>query len=87
MSQHVGVDKKSCSVRNQYQNFKKKPKTHCSFFSAGYYSIGNSRVKFPWRKVSEGQDRFAQIVDAHRKVSTKDHLKEELFQMMADKTR
>lgn len=42
---------------------------------------------FPWRKVSEGQDRFAQIVDAHRKVSTKDHLKEELFQMMADKTR
>lgn len=50
------------------------------------FAVGNSPINHPWRKMSCGKEKFAQILKSHRHVSSKEKLQEDLFEMMADRS-
>ena len=54
---------------------------------ADFFSVSNSSLDFPWRKVTEGEQRFRDIVETHDSVSSRETLTEELFTMMVDNTK
>jgi uncharacterized protein with NRDE domain len=64
------------------------PRFHCfcSLLLTEVHAVGNSSVHKPWRKVSEGRDRFANIARSHKSTAQKDQLKTQLFDLMSDKT-
>jgi uncharacterized protein with NRDE domain len=41
----------------------------------------------PWQKVVRGKERFEKIVETHGSPTSMETLKEELFELMADRTR
>lgn len=53
-----------------------------------FFAVGNSPLRYPWRKMSLGKERFMEILKTHgRDVSTKEMLVDSLFELMFDKTK